>query len=111
MGIEDPDNFEAVRKQIHEGFKTCDALAREDAAELKWKDGCTAVTVVILNNQMYVSNCGDARAVLCRTDKADTTQVKASQLTKDHKAIVLKERERIEKNGGWVEDGRVNGSR
>merc|ERR1711934_4584 len=52
--------------------------------------------------KLYISNCGDARAVLSRGGTAQ-------RLTKDHKATDDEEVKRIEAVGGFVAGGRVNG--
>ncbi|KAH9847145.1 protein serine/threonine phosphatase 2C [Lenzites betulinus] len=51
---------------------------------------------------LYCANVGDARAVLCRDGKA-------TRITYDHKASDRKEARRIEKAGGEITDGRVDG--
>lgn len=53
--------------------------------------------------QCFISHVGDCRAVLSN----DGTAV---QLTEDHKANLKSEKTRIEAAGGWVHNGRVNGS-
>lgn len=35
-----------------------------------WHPGCTAVTVLIVNNMLYIANAGDCRVVLCRNGYA-----------------------------------------
>lgn len=52
---------------------------------------------------MYVANVGDCRAVLCTDDGV------AVELTKDHKAALPEEKERIEASGGFVHNGRLDG--
>ncbi|TMW60056.1 hypothetical protein Poli38472_000098 [Pythium oligandrum] len=52
---------------------------------------------------LYVANSGDCRAVLC------TSHGLAVDLTKDHKASLDSERERIEASGGFVHNGRLDG--
>jgi len=64
--------------------------------------GSTALALFIKNGVMYVANAGDCRAVLCESGRA-------VNLTHDHRPEDEKERARIEKAGGYVEDGRVNG--
>ncbi|KAI7904261.1 phosphatase 2C-like domain-containing protein [Cokeromyces recurvatus] len=67
--------------------------------------GCTAlVTLLTKNNVLYVSNAGDSRAII------STRNGKAIPLTQDHKPKLPKEEQRIRKAGGFVENGRVNGS-
>jgi serine/threonine protein phosphatase PrpC len=51
----------------------------------------------------YVANIGDSRAVLCRNGQP-------VPLSTDHKPDLPSERNRIEKAGGFVTDGRVNGT-
>ena len=53
--------------------------------------------------QVFVAHVGDCRAVLCNDGVA-------VQLTEDHKPAVKAEKARIEAAGGWVQNGRVNGS-
>ena len=57
--------------------------------------GSTAVVALIRGNQIYVSNAGDSRAVLCRRGTA-------VELTRDHKPESPRERSRIENAGGRV---------
>jgi serine/threonine protein phosphatase PrpC len=52
---------------------------------------------------IYTAWCGDSRAVLANKGSS-------IQLSKDHKPSHVLERERIEKAGGIVAFGRVNGS-
>jgi len=49
-----------------------------------------------------VANAGDSRAVLCRKSTA-------IPMSEDHKPDLDREKKRIEKANGMVEDGRVNG--
>jgi len=65
--------------------------------------GCTAVVALIKGNKLYVANAGDSRCVLCRGGNA-------VEMTKDHKPDLPEEKQRIEKAGGVVEDGRVMGN-
>jgi len=65
--------------------------------------GCTATACIVKNNRIWVANAGDSRIVLCRGGRA-------IELTQDHKPELDSERARIEKAGGYVNDGRVNGN-
>lgn len=65
--------------------------------------GCTAVCALVAGNQLVVANAGDSRCVLSRAGKAVA-------LTEDHKPTNDEEFSRIMKAGGFVADGRVNGS-
>lgn len=65
--------------------------------------GCTAVVVILKNNDLYVANAGDSRCVLSRDGKA-------LEMSVDHKPEDPDERQRIEKAGFKVtSDGRVSG--
>lgn len=59
--------------------------------------GCTAVSVLVTPTQFVVANAGDSRAVLCRGGKAIA-------LSEDHKPNDAREKERIIKAGGTVEE-------
>jgi len=65
--------------------------------------GCTAVCAVVTDNHLVVANAGDSRCILSRAGKAVA-------LTEDHKPTNEDEFARIMKAGGFVADGRVNGS-
>lgn len=54
-------------------------------------------------DKFYTANIGDSRAVLCRSGKA-------VPLSFDHKPDHPQEHNRIEKAGGIVEQGRINGA-
>ena len=57
--------------------------------------GSTAVVTLIRGKEIYVSNAGDSRAILCRNGNA-------VDLTRDHKPESPRERSRIENAGGRV---------
>eukprot|EP00931_Biecheleriopsis_adriatica_P073540 TRINITY_DN47801_c0_g1_i1.p1 TRINITY_DN47801_c0_g1~~TRINITY_DN47801_c0_g1_i1.p1 ORF type:complete len:489 (+),score=96.24 TRINITY_DN47801_c0_g1_i1:160-1467(+) len=70
--------------------------------------GCTACVCCITPEQLVCANAGDSRAVLCRAGKA-------IPLSEDHKPNDPREKRRIEKGGGYVENSapgqyRVNGN-
>lgn len=64
--------------------------------------GSTASIVVIVGRHIFCANVGDSRAVLSR-------QGKAVNLSLDHKASRTDEALRIEKAGGEIKIGRVEG--
>ncbi|EDO39603.1 predicted protein, partial [Nematostella vectensis] len=72
-----------------------------------WKDGSTAVSVLVINNTLYVANLGDSKALVCRCDSAG--KISVVRLSKDHSPTGYDERMRIQKAGGYVKDGRVLG--
>ncbi len=68
----------------------------------KIQSGTTANICIIYNNKLYTANVGDSRSVLCRNGEAIALSV-------DHKPYDTKEKNRIERNSGFVQHGRVNG--
>lgn len=67
------------------------------------KSGTTAVCAFVSPRTIYIANCGDSRAVLCKDGVPVFT-------TQDHKPGLPTERDRIVKAGGSVMIQRVNGS-
>ena len=64
--------------------------------------GCTACVALICKTDIYVANAGDSRCVLSKGGIA-------VNLSEDHKPDIEKEKKRIERAGGFVEENRVNG--
>ncbi|CAD2221540.1 protein phosphatase [Angomonas deanei] len=64
--------------------------------------GCTGNSILLVQNHLYCANTGDSRAVLCRDGVA-------IPLSEDHKPTNQSEEIRINKAGGFVHAGRVNG--
>jgi len=62
--------------------------------------GCTAICVLLNDDEVICGNAGDSRAVLCRKGKA-------VELSHDHKPNSDVERQRIEAAGGHVEESAV----
>ncbi|EGR27807.1 protein phosphatase 2c, putative [Ichthyophthirius multifiliis] len=65
--------------------------------------GCTANVALIHKKQLIVANAGDSRTVLCNKGQA-------VEMSIDHKPDQVDEKNRIQKAGGFVTDGRVNGN-
>lgn len=65
--------------------------------------GCTAVVALVKGNTLVVANAGDSRCVCSRGGQAVA-------MTNDHKPTDTEEFNRITKAGGFISDGRVNGS-
>lgn len=92
-----------------ENVETLEELEIEEivrTTETKWTGpaaGCTAVCAAIRNGKLVVANAGDSRCILSRGGTAVA-------LTEDHKPTDPDEYARIAKAGGFVADGRVNGS-
>jgi len=74
-------------------------------------DGCTANVVLANHEQMLCLNLGDTMSYLCRRkdgeDEEDIMCVPLQQ--RQHKCWMMKEKERILRSGGAVENGRING--
>ena len=71
--------------------------------KISYRAGTTAVTVLITKDKYYIANIGDSRAVLSRGGQA-------VKMSTDHKPDLNEERTRIERAGGFVQQGRVNGT-
>lgn len=70
--------------------------------DIVFQAGCTATVALLTKTEIYVANAGDTRAVL-------SSKGKAKDLSHDHKPDLPSEKRRVEKAGGFVEEGRVNG--
>lgn len=66
--------------------------------------GATSVVVCIRGDKAYCANAGDSRAVFSRKGGV------AVDMSVDHKPMNEEERRRITNAGGFVSEGRVNGS-
>ncbi|PKC67547.1 PP2C-domain-containing protein [Rhizophagus irregularis] len=96
-----PNNIEEA---IKSGFLGTDEDLRNDSQYANDPSGCTAVTSIITpQNQVYVGNAGDSRAVI-------SIDGIANPMSNDHKPVNKEESDRITKAGGFVEFGRVNGN-
>jgi protein phosphatase PTC2/3 len=73
-----------------------------DGGELAVQAGCTACVALITRNEIYVANAGDTRCVIA-------SKGKAKDLSIDHKPDLPAEKRRVQRAGGFVEEGRVNG--
>uniref|UniRef100_A0A7C9EUN9 protein-serine/threonine phosphatase n=1 Tax=Opuntia streptacantha TaxID=393608 RepID=A0A7C9EUN9_OPUST len=82
-----------------------EGLAKEeDDSDLEGPcSGCTACAVIIRDNKLIVANAGDSRCVLSKGGQA-------VELSRDHKPELEGEQERILKAGGFIHEGRVNGT-
>lgn len=99
--VEDSHFPAGMRKAVKSAFVKVDhALA--DATSLDNSSGTTALTALILGSTMLIANAGDSRAVLGKRGRA-------IELSRDHKPNCSSERLRIEKLGGMVYDGYLNG--
>ncbi|XP_062077511.1 probable protein phosphatase 2C 47 [Humulus lupulus] len=98
---EDSQFPSGLKKSVKNAFVKVDhALA--DSSSLDTSSGTTALTALILGRTMLIANAGDCRAVLGKRGRA-------IELSKDHKPNRTSERLRIEKLGGIIYDGYLNG--
>ncbi|KAL8122177.1 putative protein phosphatase 2C 47 [Apium graveolens] len=90
-----------VKVAVRNAFVKADhALA--DSKTLDHSSGTTALTALVLGRNMLIANAGDSRAVLGKRGRA-------IELSKDHKPNCTSEKLRIEKLGGVIYDGYLNG--
>ncbi|XP_010029573.2 probable protein phosphatase 2C 47 [Eucalyptus grandis] len=99
--VQDSNFPTGLKKSVKSAFvKADDAFA--EAGSLDSSSGTTALTALILGSNMLIANAGDSRAVLGKRGRA-------IELSRDHKPNCTSERLRIEKLGGVIYDGYLNG--
>ena len=79
-----------VKKCFTEAFKQTDDefLQQASACTPSWKDGSTAVAILVVNDVIYAAGIGDSKAVLSREGaNGEPTPV---ALTKDHSPVVVR---------------------
>ncbi|XP_022090343.1 integrin-linked kinase-associated serine/threonine phosphatase 2C-like isoform X1 [Acanthaster planci] len=103
-------NDKEIKRCLLDTFKLTDEAFLKQASAQKpvWKDGSTAVCVMAVNNVLYIANLGDSKAMLCRFNE-QTQKLSLIPLSKEHNPTMYEERMRIQKAGGTVKDGRVQG--
>nr|CAN70009.1 hypothetical protein VITISV_038752 [Vitis vinifera] len=99
--VEDAHFPVGIKKAVKSAFAKADH-AFADASSLDRSSGTTALIALIFGSTMLVANAGDSRAVLGKRGRA-------VELSKDHKPNCTSERLRIEKLGGVIYDGYLNG--
>ncbi|GAV81550.1 PP2C domain-containing protein [Cephalotus follicularis] len=99
--VEDSHFPSGTKKAIKNAFAKADH-AFADASSLDSSSGTTALATLIMGRTMLIANAGDSRAVLGKRGRA-------IELSKDHKPNCTSERLRIEKLGGVIYDGYLNG--
>ncbi|XP_071719006.1 probable protein phosphatase 2C 49 [Rutidosis leptorrhynchoides] len=93
--------IEEIQDYHHKAFIQADqALA--DECTISDYCGTTALSILILERHLIIANVGDSRAVVSRKGVA-------FQMSNDHRPSYLQEKERVEKLGGYFEDGYLNG--
>ena len=106
--------FAEVYRRVDEDFLKVAVATRPPL-----KDGTTATTVLLVNNMLLVANVGDTRAVLYRAAERNSDDETAAKnaneelkpllLTSEHNPAQYSERQRIQRAGGQVIDGRISG--
>ncbi|XP_030509568.1 probable protein phosphatase 2C 27 isoform X2 [Cannabis sativa] len=99
--VEDSHFPTCLEKAIKGAFLKAD-YAFADASSLDISSGTTALTALIFGTTMIIANAGDCRAVLGRRGRA-------IEMSNDHKPNCTSEKLRIEKLGGVIYDGYLNG--
>ncbi|GAB2263733.1 hypothetical protein Droror1_Dr00025867 [Drosera rotundifolia] len=99
--VEDTHFPSGIKKAVRNAFVKADH-AFADSTCPDNTSGTTVLTTLILGRNMLIANGGDSRAVLGK-------RCRAVELSKDHKPNCTSERLRIEKMGGVVCDGYLNG--
>ncbi|MBA0856481.1 hypothetical protein Goshw_029111 [Gossypium schwendimanii] len=99
--VEDSHFPICVEKAIKSAFLKAD-YSFADASSLDISSGTTALIALIFGRTLIIANAGDCRAVLGRRGRA-------IEMSKDHKPNCTSERRRIEKLGGIIYDGYLNG--
>ena len=87
------------RTLLKAGFKKSENLFKEASFDYT-SSGTCCISVLIQQNKCYIANLGDSRAVLCQTDSDNN--LRALELSSDHKPNRTDEQERIERKGGRV---------
>ncbi|GER49700.1 protein phosphatase 2C family protein [Striga asiatica] len=90
-----------LEKAIKSAYLKADYTFADDTS-VDISSGTTALTAFISGRKMIVANAGDCRAVLGKRGKA-------IEMSRDHKPNYTSERLRIEKLGGAIYDGYLNG--
>lgn len=90
-----------LEKALKNAFLKADYAFADDSS-IDISSGTTALTALMFGRTMIVANVGDCRAVLGKRGRA-------FELSKDHKPNTASERLRIEKLGGVIYDGYLNG--
>lgn len=107
--IKDPE-FEKgnYSKALENAFACTDDFIYHQSQEQGWKNGCTAVVVLIKGTELYLANLGDSEAILANRKEDDSYE--PIVLSFKHSPALKSEKERIESVGGQVFNNRLFGS-
>ena len=100
-------DFELEDGDFNEIASSSGGDGADDASHENWtgpQAGATSVVVCVRGDKVYCANAGDSRAVFSRKGG------EAVEMSEDHKPMNDGERKRIINAGGFVSEGRVNGS-
>lgn len=102
--LKDTTDPDILARAMMEGFIDCDDDLREIPACKTGEDfsGSTGVAAFVTPEHIIIANTGDSRVCLCKADKVVFGSL-------DHKPGDDRERARVERAGGVIADGRVNG--
>ena len=89
-------------KAIQNGFQLCEnnfinSIYNEPFNQYLDYSGSCAIEIIIINNQCYIANLGDSRAIYSYNSGNEFYQ-----LSRDHKPNDIKEKKRIYKAGGSI---------
>jgi serine/threonine protein phosphatase PrpC/Leucine-rich repeat (LRR) protein len=86
-------------RALHDTFVQVDGemLAHFDANNIKYRQGCTAVTALLYGTDLIVCNVGDARLVYCNGERI-------VRLTRDHTPELRDEVKRVRRARGLVQE-------
>jgi len=98
---------EQILSVIRGAYLRTDSIILQKSRTDLWNDGCTVVSILLMNSKLYIGNLGDAEAVVARRQNG---VLNAQCVTYKHKPNEAEERKRIEDAGGHVVFGRVLGS-
>uniref|UniRef100_A0A6B2LGN0 protein-serine/threonine phosphatase n=1 Tax=Arcella intermedia TaxID=1963864 RepID=A0A6B2LGN0_9EUKA len=92
-----------IPKSLKHAFMETDKIWLKKAKSNKWVDGSTGIVALIYGDTLFVANAGDSRGVLCENGEMVA-------LSMDHKPTEKLESQRIQKYGGTIQNGRINGN-
>ncbi|OII72625.1 protein phosphatase 2C [Cryptosporidium andersoni] len=104
--------IKALCKGLEKGFQITNNNYLAIARKRQYFDGTTASVCLIYGPdpvdgelKLILANCGDSRIILGRLNtNGDVENVVAHRLTTDHRPFITRERQRIEKLGGYIKN-------
>lgn len=97
-------DVEEIKNAIQKCFLEFDKSRNHSFSFHKELSGCTCTGIMLTPKHIFFYNLGDSRTLLVGKDG------NIKFVTKDHKPTNEEEKERIQKAGGFVENGRINKS-